>query len=99
MEVLKAIINQYMLNPDFVKVMAITWLILQAAQQIDWVAKWSNQYKAIASLILGAIFGFVLIESSLAGLVAGIFAGGAITLTVKETKVLAKRAYSNSAKH
>lgn len=79
---LTSLLTSYVNNPQFVLTCLVVFFIIEALQQIPQYDKLAAGYKQLSSLVLGLLFGTILIGPTTAGAIAGIVAGGVTTLLV-----------------
>ena len=89
MEIVTQLINEYIKDPKFLMDAGIVFIILDALQEIQWVDQLAGQYKKLASIVLGALIAPMVIEPSVMGVVAGLFAGASLTIAIDRLQYIA----------
>ena len=97
MDFVSQLIQGYITDPKFLMDAGITFVVLDALQEIKWVDDLGKQYKKIAALVIGGLLAPFVIEASVMGVVAGVFAGASLTMVMERVKILTNEAGTKAA--
>lgn len=90
--IITGFINNLM-TPEILQVSVLTFFtcyaIFKAFEPQDDGGRWADRYKVFTSLVVGGVWGFIVLYPTLGfpmALVMGVLAGGATTVTVDQFK-------------
>lgn len=88
MDFITQLIQNYVNDPKFLLDAGITFVLLDALQEIKWFNEVCGQYKKLAAVVIGGLLAPLVIEPSVMGVVAGVFAGASLTMLVDRAQIL-----------
>lgn len=90
MDIVTQLFEQYIKDPKFLMDAGLVFVVLEALQEIKAVDALSGQYKKLAAIVLGGLLAPFVIEPSVMGVIAGVFAGASLTMVVDRANIFAR---------